>query len=300
MSAVEALLDIESGIWQINEMINEKTVKVLANRQRLQVLDWLKDPRAHFREQVDGDLVDDGVCGLLIAEKLGLTASTLSEHMRLLVDAGLVTPKKIKQWIFYRRDEAAITAMATQLSRALLRDSSIDYSPDLELTAVGERPITIARYADLDRDAVAELIVAIQREEFSIPITLDDQPDLLDIPGYYQVGAGDFWVARHGQRVVGTIGLRQFAPGAAALRKMFVIEMYRGKAGVASRLLSELLEAARARGLRQIFLGTTAAFAAAHRFYEKHGFAVIAEGALPADFPRMAVDTKFYVLDLHK
>lgn len=97
----------------------------MANRQRLQVLDWLKDPRAHFREQIDGDLVDDGVCGLLIAEKLGLTASTLSEHMRLLVEAGLVTPKKIKQWIFYRRDEAAITALTAELSRSLLRDPPI-------------------------------------------------------------------------------------------------------------------------------------------------------------------------------
>jgi ArsR family transcriptional regulator len=106
-------------------MIDEKILKVLANRQRLQVLDWLKDPRAHFREQVDGDLVDDGVCGLLIAEKLGLTASTLSEHMRLLVDAGLVTPRRIKQWSFYRRDEAAISAVTAQLSRSLLRDPSI-------------------------------------------------------------------------------------------------------------------------------------------------------------------------------
>lgn len=99
----------------------EKVFKVLANRQRLQVLEWLKDPRAHFREQNDGDLVDDGVCGLLIAEKLGLTASTLSEHMRLLVESGLVTPKKIKQWTFYKRDEAAIASAVAQMNSALIR-----------------------------------------------------------------------------------------------------------------------------------------------------------------------------------
>ena len=107
-------------------MTHEKIFKALANRQRLQVLEWLKDPRAHFREQVDGDLIDDGVCGLLIAEKLGLAASTLSEHMRLLVDSNLVTTKKIKQWCFYRRDEAAINAVTAQLSRSLLRDPPID------------------------------------------------------------------------------------------------------------------------------------------------------------------------------
>ncbi|HEX3888541.1 MAG TPA: metalloregulator ArsR/SmtB family transcription factor [Phenylobacterium sp.] len=86
-------------------------LKALGNDRRLTILDWLKDPRAHFREQVDGDLVTDGVCGLLIAEKLGVSQPTLSEHMRILAGAGLVIPKRIKQWTFYRRNEPAIAAM---------------------------------------------------------------------------------------------------------------------------------------------------------------------------------------------
>jgi ArsR family transcriptional regulator len=86
-------------------------LKALGNDRRLTILDWLKDPRAHFREQVDGDLVTDGVCGLLIAEKLGVSQPTLSEHMRILVQAELVIPKRIKQWTFYRRNEAAIAAV---------------------------------------------------------------------------------------------------------------------------------------------------------------------------------------------
>ena len=68
------------------------------------ILNWLKDPRAHFRPQIDGDLVKDGVCALLLAEKLGISQATLSEHMRVLVQAGLVRPKRIKQWTFYKRD----------------------------------------------------------------------------------------------------------------------------------------------------------------------------------------------------
>jgi len=83
-------------------------LKALGNDRRLQILEWLKDPRAHFREQVDGDLVDDGVCGLLIAEKLAVSQPTLSEHMRILVQADLVTARRIKQWTFYRRNETAI------------------------------------------------------------------------------------------------------------------------------------------------------------------------------------------------
>lgn len=92
-------------------------LKALGNDRRLLILDWLKDPRAHFRPQVDGDLVDDGVCGLLIAEKLGVTQPTLSEHMRVLVQAELVIPKRIKQWTFYRRNETAIAALKKAFSK---------------------------------------------------------------------------------------------------------------------------------------------------------------------------------------
>ncbi len=86
-------------------------LRALANERRLQILDWLREPRKHFREQVDGDLVEDGVCGLLIAEKLGVSQPTVSEHMRVLTAAKLVRAKRIKQWTMYRRNEAAITAV---------------------------------------------------------------------------------------------------------------------------------------------------------------------------------------------
>jgi DNA-binding transcriptional ArsR family regulator len=90
-------------------------LKALGNDRRLLILDWLKDPRAHFPPQVDGDLVKDGVCALLLAEKLGITQATLSEHMRVLVQAELVLPKRIKQWTFYRRDEGRIRAVKADL-----------------------------------------------------------------------------------------------------------------------------------------------------------------------------------------
>ncbi len=86
-------------------------LRALANERRLQILDWLREPRRHFREQVDGDLVEDGVCGLLIAEKLGVSAPTVSEHMRVLTAAKLVRAKRIKQWTMYKRNETAIAAI---------------------------------------------------------------------------------------------------------------------------------------------------------------------------------------------
>jgi DNA-binding transcriptional ArsR family regulator len=94
-------------------------IKALANERRLQILEWLKDPRAHFRPQVDGDLVKDGVCGVLIAEKLGVSAPTLSEHIRVLVSSSLVKSKRIKGWTMYKRDEKAISAAKKAIQTAL-------------------------------------------------------------------------------------------------------------------------------------------------------------------------------------
>ena len=96
-------------------MLTTDTIKALANGRRLMILDWLKDPRSHFPPQVDGDLAKDGVCALLLAEKLGITQATLSEHMRVLVQAELVQPKRIKQWTFYRRDEDRIRAIKADI-----------------------------------------------------------------------------------------------------------------------------------------------------------------------------------------
>ena len=161
--------------------------------------------------------------------------------------------------------------------------------------------IRIRQFAPADQGGVLSVILPIQREEFGIDITAGNQPDLSAIADFYQTGWGGFWVAEHDGAIVGTIGLKDIGPdqGAkaqAALRKMFVAAPYRGRPyGVASHLLDRLLAEAGERGVEEIFLGTTDRFLAAHRFYEKNGFAEITRGALPTTFPVMVVDTKFYV-----
>ena len=95
------------------------TLKALASERRLQILEWLKDPEAHFRRQVDGDLVKDGVCGILIAEKLGVSQATASQHLKLLLHAGLLRSKRIKQWTFYQRDEARLREIKREVAGAL-------------------------------------------------------------------------------------------------------------------------------------------------------------------------------------
>ena len=97
-------------------MTDADLFRALGNDRRLQILTWLKEPTAHFPPQRDGDLIEDGGWGQLIAEKLGINASTLSEHMRVLQGCGLVTPKRIKQWTFYRRNDARLQALAAIVS----------------------------------------------------------------------------------------------------------------------------------------------------------------------------------------
>jgi DNA-binding transcriptional ArsR family regulator len=97
-------------------MMTAAALRALVNERRLQILEWLKDPREHFPPQVDGDLVKDGVCGLLLARKLRVSQPTLSEHMRVLAQAGLVRGKRIKQWTFYKRDEKRIRELKRMLA----------------------------------------------------------------------------------------------------------------------------------------------------------------------------------------
>jgi DNA-binding transcriptional ArsR family regulator len=93
--------------------------KAVANDRRLLILHWLKNPRAHFRRQIDGDLDRDGVCGLLIAHKLGVSHPTASEHLKVLTRAGLLRARRIRQWTFYRRDEKRIADVKKALQSAL-------------------------------------------------------------------------------------------------------------------------------------------------------------------------------------
>ena len=97
----------------------QAALRALANERRVQILEWLKKPRAHFPPQVDGDLVRDGVCGVFIAEKLGVSQPTASEHLKILSQAGLVRGKRIKQWTFYKRDDARIAEIKSAILKKI-------------------------------------------------------------------------------------------------------------------------------------------------------------------------------------
>ena len=157
----------------------------------------------------------------------------------------------------------------------------------------------LQEYTPVYKEEVASLILTIQKTEFEIPVTLEQQPDLNDITNFYQSNNGNFWMALVNDKVVGTIALLDIGNGQGALRKMFVDAEYRGKqSGIGQKLLNNLFDWAKQKQFKEIFLGTTAKFLAAQRFYEKNGFIEIAKDTLPAAFPIMAVDVKFYKYSL--
>ena len=154
---------------------------------------------------------------------------------------------------------------------------------------------TIAPFEPALRDRIASLVVGIQREEFGIPISAADQPDLLDVPGHFQCGKGGFWCATSGERVVGTVGLLDAGEGLGVLRKMFVAPDFRGRdLGTAQRLFDTAMEWAASHGFSTVMLGTVDRLRAAIRFYERNGFVEVSPEQLPPHFPRMAVDDRFF------
>lgn len=148
-------------------------------------------------------------------------------------------------------------------------------------------------------ERIINLILPIQQIEFNVPVTLEAQPDLLDIEANYQHGGGNFWGVTLGDELLGTIALINTGHRACALRKMFVKKEYRGKEyQIAQLLLAELLDFCKKNNINDIYLGTVDLLKAAHRFYEKNGFEEIDVNSLPEYFPRMMADNKFYHLQI--
>jgi N-acetylglutamate synthase-like GNAT family acetyltransferase len=157
--------------------------------------------------------------------------------------------------------------------------------------------MTIETYQEKYKEGIVQLILNIQQNEFNVPVTINDQPDLLDIENVYCRKGGNFWVAVENKQTIGTIALIDMGNGQAALRKMFVHAAYRGKEkGIGQLLLNTLLGWCKQKGINEVYLGTVEQLYAAKRFYERNGFVKVEKGTLPETFPLMPVDTEFFEL----
>ena len=123
------------------------------------------------------------------------------------------------------------------------------------------------------RDLVGALLVYTGViPESDLPV---DDEDLGRIPEVYS-GKGKFWVAIIGDRVIGTVGIKDEGNNVAKLKRMFVRPEYHGK-GVGEALLAHAEAYAKKQGFTKLLLNTHTKMHRAHHFYEKHGFVHIEE-----------------------
>jgi len=89
----------------------------LSSARRLQILEWLKAPHRHFGP---GQAFEEceGVCGLCISEKLGISPATASVHLKILTKAGFVRPLRIGKYTYFQRVEETFADYARLVKRA--------------------------------------------------------------------------------------------------------------------------------------------------------------------------------------
>lgn len=150
-----------------------------------------------------------------------------------------------------------------------------------------------------DSEKIIGLILPIQQIENNVPVTLADQPDLLNIESVYHKSGGGFWGVKYNDEVIGTIALIAFEGNGGAIRKMFVKKDFRGKEfGLAQHLLEALIDYCKVQSITDLYLGTLDTLKAAIRFYERNNFELIAKENLPPSFPVMQVDNRFFHLKI--
>ena len=108
MSDIQSVAQSHSLVMPLDEIL-----KALGHPVRLDILSWLKQPEKHFSAQHMP--LEMGVCAGQF-ERCGLSQSTVSAHLSVLTKAGLITPHRVGQWTFYKRDEEAIAALLKSLS----------------------------------------------------------------------------------------------------------------------------------------------------------------------------------------
>ena len=155
----------------------------------------------------------------------------------------------------------------------------------------------IKTYSENYKVEIISLILEIQNDEAGINLSLQEQPDLLDISQSYQRNGGEFWIALNDNKIIGTIGLMKKEQQCAILKKFFVKKEFRTqKVGLA--LYNELLTFAKSLDVQHIILDTPSVALASHKFYQKAGFRRINIEELPVSYSYPDRDSIIYMLDL--
>ena len=162
--------------------------------------------------------------------------------------------------------------------------------------------ITIRQFEEKYTQDIIDIVLHFQNDGTRPYVTVDDQPDLLNIVESYINNGGNFWIATDNDKLIGTIGIMPYSAEIAVLKKFFVYESYQGTPNhIGRKLYDVLLSFAREKGYRIILLDTQRNTERAHKFYKKAGFRKVKEEDLPIKFSHPYKDcdiNDFFLLDL--
>lgn len=159
--------------------------------------------------------------------------------------------------------------------------------------------ILISQFKNSYTQDVIDLVLHFQNDGSRPLVTVNDQPDLLNIEESYIKTGGNFWIATVNDRLIGSIGIMPYSKEIAVLKKFFVYEDYQGEPfHLGQKLYSFLLSFAKDKGFKTIMLDTPRNTVRAHKFYEKAGFKKVGENELPLTFSHPYKDCDFFLLKL--
>jgi len=147
-----------------------------------------------------------------------------------------------------------------------------------------EYGVEIRAFAPQDADAVRDLFVAVNRlltpdgmaEEFETYIEQSIAAEMGRIADYYRERGGTFWVAYHGDSLIGMFGLEPFGTDGMELRRMYVAPNAR-RQGIAGKMLRFAEDHCCAIGLTELHLSTSELQQAALAFYRSRGYRQLRE-----------------------
>ena len=154
----------------------------------------------------------------------------------------------------------------------------------------------IIKYQDTYKQQVINMILHIQNSEAKINLTIEEQPDLLDVPLHYEKNGGAFWIAVEKNEVIGTIAFMNYGSGNAVLKKFFVRSDWRNKK-IGYALYEKLITFLKDEKYKRVLLDTPSVATTSHRFYEKVGFRKITKENLPFRYEYPDRDSYLYLLE---
>lgn len=105
---------IEEGVRDLVRRIQRAEIPGVSAPLSAEVMRALADEN---RLAIIGALADDGeLCACKVLERLEIGQSTLSHHMKILVDCGLVSARKDGRWMHYRLDRRKLAAVGATIA----------------------------------------------------------------------------------------------------------------------------------------------------------------------------------------